>query len=81
MDRMKTLGSGLSAGQLNDFAWFKESWDKKNWNEFEDMWPETFMQYLQHVIDRVDDGERAAFSNFVCDETRRCFWGEKMIRI
>jgi hypothetical protein len=81
MDRMKTLGSGLSAGQLNDFAWFKESWDKKHWDEFEGLWPETFMQYLQHVIDRVDGGERAAFSNFVHSETERCFCGEKMIRI
>ena len=80
MDRLRTLGSGLSPEQLNDFSWFKDKWDNFMAESYGKLWPEHFMQVVQHIIDDTDSGKRNAFSVFVHSETRRCFSGDKAIK-
>ena len=64
MDRLRTLGSGLSPEQLADFSWFRDKWDKVMEEETADLWPEHFMQLVQRIIDEHDNGKRNAFSLF-----------------
>ncbi len=42
MDRIAHLGSGLSAGQRNDWTWFKEHWDKTMAEEHRGAWGTVF---------------------------------------
>ena len=72
LDRLASLKSGLSAGQKNDFEWFKLAWDKAMVAEHGDGWPEVFMGLTQKVL---SDECSTAFSKFVFDETRRVFEG------
>ena len=81
MDRLRTLGSGLSPEQLADFSWFRDKWDKVMEEDHGDLWPEHFMQLVQRIIDEHDNGKRNAFSLFVHSETIRCLSSEKAIKI
>ena len=75
MDRIACLGSGLSAGQRNDWTWFKESWDKKMSEEHKDQWGNVFAGWMQGVLEKMRE-ENNAMSEFVYSETLRCFADE-----
>ena len=61
-----------SAGQRNDWTWFKDAWDKEMLKHHAAEWPTVFAKWMQHVL---DDETTNSFSKFVHDETRRVFKG------
>ena len=73
LDRMVNLGSGLSAPQSNDWAWFREAWDSKMSAEHADDWGGFFSGWMQKVLDDMTNGVSNAFSEFVHAETVRNF--------
>ena len=76
LERLARLGQGLSPAQRNDFAWFKEAWDNKMLEQHGAGWPALFASWAQRLLDAHAGGDRAAFSVFVHDETKRCFGDE-----
>ena len=70
LDRMARMKAGLSAGQKNDWPWFKEAWDQAMVTEHKENWATTFMGWIQGVL---DDERSNAFSVFVYNETCRIF--------
>jgi hypothetical protein len=70
LDRFSRLKAGLSAGQKNDWEWFKESWDKAMVNQYGAEWGPTFARWMQGVL---GDERSVAFSDFVHKETCRVF--------
>jgi len=73
LDRLARLGSGLSVGQKNDWLWFREAWDERMLEELGVDWGGTFAGWMQEVLNDFDAGKGNAFSEFVHNETRRCF--------
>ena len=78
LDRLSRLNSGLSAGQRNDWQWFKDAWDKAMVIEYGDEWPETFATWMQGVM---MDSRSNAFSIFVHEETCRVFDGAAALQV
>ena len=74
LDRMARLKAGLSDGQKNDWAWFKNSWDAKMLDEHGADWPMIFSGWMQGVLDAMEKNSNQ-FSVFVHDETVRVFSG------
>jgi hypothetical protein len=70
LDRIARIGAGLSAGQANDWSWFKEAWDKEMVKEHGANWASVFAKRMQSVL---DDEHSNAFSTFVYTETCRVF--------
>ena len=82
LDRLASLGVGLSPGQRNDWAWFKTAWDAKMVNEHDQEWGSTFAGWMQQVLDEMtQEGGSNAFSTFVHRETLRCFSDQPALRI
>ena len=80
MDRLCRIGRGLSAGQRNDFGWFKEAWDAKMQEEHLAEWPQKFAEWIAQVLRDAVASDRA-FSVFVHSETTRCFSGVSSLAI
>ena len=78
LDRLARLNAGLSAGQRNDWQWFKDAWDKAMLIEYKDEWPETFATWIQEVL---MDSRSNAFSIFVHEETCRVFDGAAALQV
>ena len=78
LDRLSRLNSGLSAGQRNDWQWFKDAWDKAMVIQYGDEWPETFATWMQGVL---MDSRSNAFSIFVHEETCRVFDGAAALQV
>ena len=76
LDRLARLGEGISPAQRNDYASFKEAWDNKMLEQHGAGWPALFASWSQRLLDAHAGGDRAAFSAFVHDETKRCFGDE-----
>ena len=70
LDRLAHIQAGLSAGQGNDWPWFKEAWDQEMVTQHGPHWASTFSGWVQAVL---DDERSNAFSVFVYNETRRVF--------
>ena len=70
LDRMARLGAGLSPGQKNDWAWFKDKWDLTMVTEHKANWGSVFAGWMQGVL---EDENNNAFSVFVYNETSRIF--------
>jgi hypothetical protein len=70
LDRVARLGAGLSAGQSNDWQWFKETWDHEMVNAHGAKWGGVFSEWIQAVL---NDERSNAFSFFVYNETCRVF--------
>ena len=68
LDRLSRLGAGLSPGQRNDWAWFKNEWHAKMFSIHKGGWPNTFSEMLQAMV--AEPGSNA-FSVFVHDEALR----------
>ena len=75
LDRFSMLGTGLSAPQKNDFAWFKDEWDGAMVKEHDHQWGRIFAGMMQAVAQDIQNGRLNAFSVFVHNETRRCLSG------
>ena len=73
LEKIAMLGSGLTAAQKNDWAWFREAWDEKMCGEHAQEWGGIFSQWMQKILDDVTDGVANAFSVFMHDETKRHF--------
>ncbi len=63
---MARVGTGLSAPQRNDFAWFKDAWDTAMLGDHGADWPRTFAEWMQRWAAN-------ALSMFVHSGTRRKF--------
>ena len=61
LDRLSHLKSGLSAGQKNDWVWFKESWDDKMAALHEDKWAEILVGWMQSILDDTRSNARSTF--------------------
>ena len=72
LDRLARIRAGLSAGQKNDWPWFKDAWDKNMVKEHGADWAQVFSEWIQGVL---DDERSNAFSIFVYSETCRVFKG------
>lgn len=72
LDRLARIKVGLSAGQKNDWPWFKEAWDKAMVTQHAEHWAARFAEWVQSVL---DDDDSNAFSLFVYNETCRVFHG------
>jgi hypothetical protein len=72
LDRMGRIAAGLSAGQKNDWPWFKDAWDKEMVTHHGVNWASVFAKWMQNVL---EDECSNAFSTFVYNETCRVFHG------
>jgi hypothetical protein len=70
LDRLARSRAGLSAGQKNDWSWFKEAWDKEMVKQHGANWASLFAKWMQNVL---GDERSNAFSTFVYNETCRVF--------
>ena len=78
LDRLARIRAGLSAGQKNDWSWFKEAWDKEMVKEHGANWASLFAKWMQNVL---DDESSNAFSKFVYNETCRVFHGMAALQV
>ena len=78
LDRLSRLKSGLSAGQRNDWAWFKDAWDDKMVAEHRDTWADVFSGWMRSVL---NDDHSNAFSVFVYNETRRVLGSSAALQV
>ena len=78
LDRLARLGAGLSAGQKNDWPWFKESWDGAMVAQHGANWRSVFAGWVQSVL---DDKRSTAFSLFVYNETLRVFHASAALHV
>ena len=63
----------IASAKKNDFAWWKDAWDKKMLEEYGADWGRVFAEWVQKVLLDFENGVGNAFSLFVHGETRRCF--------
>lgn len=80
LERLGKYGSGLSAEQRNDWAWFKTKWDQVHLEVHGEEWPAKFASYVQCVMDDIAAGTVDAMSRFVHSETCRCFPSAPAVR-
>ena len=78
LDRLARIKAGLSAGQRNDWPWFKEAWDQEMVTQHGPDWASLFSGWVQTVL---DDERSNAFSVFVYNETRRVFHGTSALHV
>ena len=78
LDRLAHLKAGLSAGQRNDWLWFKEAWDQAMVTQHGKDWALMFSAWVQTVL---DDERSNAFSVFVYNETLRVFQGRSALHV
>jgi len=78
LDRLSRLKVGLSAGQRNDWPWFKDAWDEAMVAEHRGNWASVFSGWVQHVL---DDERSNAFSAFVYNETCRVLSGSAALHV
>ena len=72
---------GLSGAQLGDLSWFCDEWDSCNLHEHGEEWPNTFMSWMQQLLDSYEQGTTNAFSQFMFSETRRCLSGQAALEL
>ena len=70
LDRLARIRAGLSPGQKNDWAWFKEAWDREMVRQHGVNWGSLFAKWMQGIL---EDEATNAFSTFVYNETCRVF--------
>ena len=81
LDRVSRVGAGISPGQKNDWAWFKQAWDQRMLEEHGSDWGGTFASWMQQVVDDASSDKPNALSVFVYTETRRCFGDQPALRV
>ena len=78
LDRLARLNAGLSAGQKNDWQWFKDAWDSQMVTQHKAKWADVFSGWVQGVL---NDERSNAFSCFVHSETCRVFAGTAALQV
>ena len=78
LDRLARVKAGLSAGQKNDWQWFKEAWDQEMVKQHGKAWGKLFAAWMQKTL---DDEHTNAFSTFVYNETCRVFHGTPALHV
>ena len=78
LDRLARIKAGLSAGQRNDWQWFKEAWDQEMVTQHKGDWAKLFSSWMQSVL---DDDRSNAFSLFVSNEACRVFHGSVALHV
>jgi hypothetical protein len=78
LDRLSRIRAGLSAGQWNDWTWFKEAWDAQMVLDHGASWASVFAKLMQSVL---EDERSNAFSAFVYLETCRVFQGTAALHV
>ena len=78
LDRLARIGAGLSAGQKNDWPWFKDAWDTEMVAQHGATWGLVFAKWMQQVL---EDECSNAFSKFVYDETCRVFHNTAALQV
>lgn len=78
LDRLARIKVGLSAGQKNDWLWFKETWDQEMVTQHGVNWASIFAGWVQNVL---DDERSNAFSLFVYSESCRVFHGTAALHV
>ena len=68
---LKRLKGSLSQQQVLEWDWFVDSWDERMRREHGNEYPELFAGWLQNVSNDMAQGDGAAFSRFVHNESRR----------
>ena len=81
LDRLASLGNGLSPAQRNDWPWFKAAWDAAMLEEHGDHWPGIFSSWVQQTLDEIEAGQGNAVSVLVNRETARCFSDEPAVSV
>ena len=81
LERIASLGTGLTPAQKNDWRWFRETWDAKMCSEHGADWGGIFSGWMQKILDDLSKGVSNAFSVFVHDETRRHFEDVPMLTV
>ena len=78
LDRLSRQKAGLSAGQKNDWAWFKEEWDKAMVSQYKSNWAEVFSGWMQEL---VESEKNNALSTFVFRETCRVLFDTVALQV
>ena len=74
MDRLASLGAGLTPAQRNDWSWFKTAWDEMMCEEHDGTWGSVFAGCMQKVMNDLQEPELSnVWSTFVNNEIHRCF--------
>ena len=81
LERIASLGTGLTPAQKNDWRWFRETWDAKMCSEHGADWGGIFSGWMQKILDDLSKGVSNAFSVFVHDETQRHFASVPMLTV
>ena len=68
---LKRLKGAVSAQQLKEWDWFKDTWDADMKKQHGKTYPELFAGWLQNVSNEMAQGDGAAFSRFMHNESRR----------
>ena len=71
LGHLKRLKGSLSQQQVLEWDWFVDSWDDRMRTQHGNKYPELFAGWLQNVSNDMAQGDGAAFSRFVHNETRR----------
>ena len=71
LTHLKKLRGSLSAQQLLEWDWFKQTWDAEMSSRHGASYPVRFAGWLQQVSNEMAQGDGAAFSRFVHNESRR----------
>ena len=53
LDRLASLGNGLSPVQKNDWAWWKNAWDEQMMDAWEGDWPFMFATWVQNTLQEL----------------------------
>ena len=81
LDRLARLGTGLSASQRNDNAWWRDAWDSAMLTQHGAAWGEKFATWVEKILKDIAGGKANAFSKFVHDETVRCFHDDLVLMV
>lgn len=81
LDRLARLGTGLSASQRNDYAWWRDAWDSAMLTQHGVAWGEKFATWVEKILKDIAGGKANAFSKFVHDETVRCFHDDLVLMV
>ena len=71
LGHLKRLKGSLSQQQVLEWDWFVDTWDERMRREHGNEYPELFAGWLQNVSNDMAQGDGAAFSTFVHNESRR----------
>ena len=70
MERIRAAAE-LSPEQVNDWEFFKTTWDREMADAQQEKWGELFAELMQHILNELAAGKKEALSKFMHAETQR----------